>query len=224
MRILYDAATPARGAYRASRTLFDDQKTRKLTGSMRGEIPPLVPDTPEEMMLSLMQQLSLFETTGYMRNTLLRDSDVFSMAHSLELRVPFVDREVAKVAMSIPDSAKLRPGVSKPVLVDTMKDILPESLLVRRKQGFTLPFEKWMRDELFTEVSSVLKSPSVSSVGLSPNEVTEVWSDFLSRSGGMTWSRPWALYTLKRWADQNDVSIAEHPVNATPSVSLAGAR
>jgi asparagine synthase (glutamine-hydrolysing) len=224
MKILFDAATPARGAYRASRTLFDDERVRSLTGSTRGEIPSLVADSPEEMMLSLMQQLSLFETTGYMRNTLLRDSDVFSMAHSLELRVPFVDREVAKAAMSIPDSVKLRRGVSKPVLVETMKDILPESLLVRRKQGFTLPFERWMRDQLFDEVSTVLRSPSTSSVGLSPEEVARVWKESLDRRGGMTWSRPWALYTLKRWADQNDVAIADQPAASPPRVSLAGAR
>jgi asparagine synthase (glutamine-hydrolysing) len=224
LKILFDAATPARGAYRASRTLFDDQRTRSLTGNPRGEIPPAVSDSPEEMMLSLLQQLSLFETTGYMRNTLLRDSDVFSMAHSLELRVPFVDREVARAAMKIPDSAKLRRGVSKPVLVDAMKDILPESLLARPKQGFTLPFEKWMRDELFPEISSVLKSPSVGSVGLAPREVAAVWNAFLDRRDGMTWSRPWALYTLKRWADQNEVAIEERPATPEPSASLAGAR
>jgi asparagine synthase (glutamine-hydrolysing) len=126
--------------------------------------------------------------------------------------------------MKVPDSAKLLRGVSKPVLVDAMKDILPESLLTRPKQGFTLPFEKWMRDELFQEISSVLSSPSVGSVGLAPREVAGVWSAFLDRRDGMTWSRPWALYTLKRWADRNEVAIGERPLAPEPSEPLAIAR
>jgi asparagine synthase (glutamine-hydrolysing) len=174
--------------------------------------------------LSLLQQVSFFETSGYMRNTLLRDSDVFSMAHSLELRVPFVDREVAKAAMEFPDSEKLG-GVSKPILVRTMQDILPAELLARPKQGFTLPFERWMRQEMFGEINGVLTSPDLGRVGLSPNAVRSMWSDFQNRRSGMTWSRPWALYTLKRWADQNDVAIGNSHIPATaPPVSFAGSR
>jgi asparagine synthase (glutamine-hydrolysing) len=164
-----------------------------------------VPDDPEEDVLSLLQQVSLYETTGYMRNTLLRDSDVFSMAHGLELRVPFVDGAVARAAMSFPDSEKLSRRVSKPILVSAMQDLLPESLFTRPKQGFTLPFERWMRQELHPEIDTTLTSPELSSVGLSSSATARVWSDFQKSRGAVTWSRPWALYTLKRWADQNNV-------------------
>jgi asparagine synthase (glutamine-hydrolysing) len=160
-----------------------------------------------------------------MRNTLLRDSDVFSMAHGLELRVPFLDHEVARAAMSFPDSDKLSKSVSKPILVRTMQDILPPSLLTRPKQGFTLPFERWMRHEMRGEVDAVLGSPTLIRDGLSSGEVARVWSDFQNRRGGMTWSRPWALYTLKRWADQNDVAFGRTTVPASPSpVSFAETR
>jgi asparagine synthase (glutamine-hydrolysing) len=151
-----------------------------------------------------------------MRNTLLRDSDVFSMAHGLELRVPFVDREVAKAAMEFPDSEKLSRHMSKPILVRTMQDILPATLLARPKQGFTLPFERWMRKELFGEINGVLTSADVARAGLSPMAVRKSWNDFQNRRSGMTWSRPWALYTLKRWADQNDVAIGNSYVPAKP--------
>jgi len=151
-----------------------------------------------------------------MRNTLLRDSDVFSMAHGLELRVPFVDREVAKAAMEFPDSEKLSRHMSKPILVRTMQDILPATLLARPKQGFTLPFERWMRKELFGEINGVLTSADVARAGLSPMAVRKSWNDFQNRRSGMTWSRPWALYTLKRWADQNDVAIGNTSVPAKP--------
>jgi asparagine synthase (glutamine-hydrolysing) len=203
---LFSDSTPARGAYRASRTLFDDLQVRWLVGGAREPRTSAPPDR-DESLLSLLQQVSLLEMTGYMRNTLLRDSDVFSMAHGLELRVPFVDSEVAHVAMRFPDSEKLHRGVSKPILVRTMQDILPASSLGRPKQGFTLPFERWMRNELFGEIDSVLTSSRMEDVGLNDVATALVWSAFQSRKPGINWSRPWALYTLKRWADENEVSF-----------------
>jgi len=223
---LFGDATPACGAYRASRALFDDRQVQSLVArDARGNVPPSFPDDPDEAVLSLLQQVSLYETTGYMRNTLLRDSDVFSMAHGLELRVPFVDAAVARSAMSFPDSEKLRRGVSKPILVKAMQDLLPESLLTRPKQGFTLPFERWMRNELHSEIDAVLSSPELSRVGLSSSATARVWSDFQNNRGAVTWSRPWALYTLKRWADQNDIAFGRTsvPAPSTP-VSFAETR
>ena len=221
LKIMFGDYSPSVGAYHASRTLFDTRQARSLR-SFRDRGTSLV--AYNFRGLSLLQQVSLLETIGYMRNTLLRDSDVFSMAHSLELRVPFVDREVAKAAMEFPDSEKLG-GVSKPILVRTMQDILPAELLSRPKQGFTLPFEKWMRQELFDEINGVLTSPELSRVGLSQSAVGQVWNDFRNRSGRMTWSRPWALYTLKRWADQNDVGIEDASiVAAPPPVSFVASR
>ena len=204
--------TPAFGAYLASRTLFGRERVRALTGRLRGnggEQDRFVEEHSGD--LSLLQQVSFYEMTGYMRNTLLRDSDVFSMAHGLELRVPLVDREVARAALSAPDSLKLKRGSSKPLLVQALGDLLPKSLLQRPKQGFTLPFQHWMKDELFGEVDSVLGSSQADQVGLGRAGVRGVWSDFQRGRSGMNWSRPWALYTLLRWAHRNDVRVAESP-------------
>lgn len=219
--------SPAEAAYRASRTLFSDGYVRSLAGDTDNVAVAIAPDDVDLSRLSLLQQISLYELTGYMRNTLLRDSDVFSMAHGLELRVPFIDREVARAAMKFADSAKLRRGISKPILASAMQDILPEELLSRRKQGFTLPFERWMRRDLFREINEVLTSAASSKVGLAPDATGRVWSDFQNRRPGMSWSRPWALYTLIRWAAQNGISIGgnrEFIAPATNSLPLAAAR
>ncbi|HUQ18018.1 MAG TPA: asparagine synthase (glutamine-hydrolyzing) [Gemmatimonadaceae bacterium] len=223
LNMLFESDSAALGAYRASRVLFDEGQVKALTSRRPGERRARI-ESREESVLSILQEVSLLEVTGYMRNTLLRDSDVFSMANSLELRVPFVDREVARAAMQIPDSRKLRRGISKPVIVETMRDILPPSLLGRRKQGFTLPFERWMRKELFDEIDSVMRSRRIETVGLVPRSSIQVWDDFLNTKRGMTWSRPWALYTLKRWADQNDVATRDHSIARDPSPPLVAAR
>jgi asparagine synthase (glutamine-hydrolysing) len=192
---------PARGAYLASRMLFDGSFVDQL---IRASPPSEIDRAP--VGLSPIQSVAWYETVGYMRNTLLRDSDVFSMAHGLELRVPFVDRAVAAIAMQVLRADWLKEGSSKPVLVHAMEDLLPREVWNRPKQGFTLPFSRWLRSDLQREVSARLDGEAGASLGLNCAAVRSVWNDFLSPGRGYTWSRPWALYTLIRWADVNGVT------------------
>ena len=193
----------ALGAYRASRALFSGRRLVALAGGT-SRIP--VEEPPPG--LSLLQRVSWYESTGYMRSVLLRDSDVFSMAHHLELRVPFVDRGVAAASLRISDALKMKGG-AKGVLVEAVRDLLPREVWDRPKQGFALPFADWMRGPLAREIEVTLTASSlVERVGLRPRAVRDVWRAFQSGNGGMTWSRPWALYTLVRWATNAGVSIA----------------
>lgn len=202
--------SPSRAAYRASRTLFGDRQIERLTAASAEAAfsHGAEEDCFDFSSLTLMQQVSLYETTGYMRNTLLRDSDVFSMAHGLELRVPLVDARVARVAKEAAAAMDLRHGASKPLLVEAVRDLLSEETISRPKKGFTLPFEKWMRDELFAEVESVVGGGTATSLGLEQSEVSAVWQAFQNKRPGVNWSRPWALYTLMRWARQNGIETA----------------
>ena len=208
LSLLLQHDTAAEGAYNASRTLFGDRYVRSLMShnyrTARSTDAPAEFDTSK---LSVQQQVSFYEVNGYMRNTLLRDSDVFSMVHGLELRVPFVDREVARAAFNPANTGKPGRSGPKPLLVDAVKDLLPESVVQRPKQGFTLPFEKWMRNEMFSEVDSMLSATSPERAGLDHSSVKRAWREFQERRPGMNWSRPWALYTLMRWASLNDVTL-----------------
>jgi asparagine synthase (glutamine-hydrolysing) len=212
--------TPAFAAYSASRTVFTEKQIQALTGRL-----PKTSDSSDieggglEGELSLVQQVSFHEMTGYMRNTLLRDSDVFSMAHGLELRTPFVDKSVVRAALIAPDSAKLRRGRQKPLLVAAMGDLLPPSLLQRPKQGFTIPFQAWMKTELANEVEAVLGSAGTGMVGLESDGVRAVWHDFLRGQPGLNWSRPWALYTLVRWAKHNQVSFSTRGISTASALA-----
>ncbi len=226
MRAVMSEENPAFASYRASRTLFGEMQLQRLTGSRYpgGMGMQRSPDDVDVSELNLMQQVSLYELTGYMRNTLLRDSDVFSMAHALELRVPMVDLQVARVAAAASEAMKVKRNSPKPILVEAVRDLLSPETLNRPKKGFTLPFETWMRNEMFTEVDSVLRSPHLQSVGLDRSAVAEVWSQFQSRRPGVNWSRPWALYTLVRWAAQNGLADVPHSIeSARPPVTLSAA-
>jgi asparagine synthase (glutamine-hydrolysing) len=221
MSTLLRDATPARGAYRASRTLFGDRQISRLMGDgARGRTLETMREA-DLGNLTLMQQVSMHELTGYMRNTLLRDSDVFSMSHGLELRVPLVDVEVARVAQQAAAALDLSRGAIKPMLIEAVRDLLSPEMLTRPKKGFTLPFETWMRNELFSEVNSELGGDRAATVSLVQREVSQVWSAFQSRRAGVNWSRPWSLYTLMRWARQNSVAYDPDTVRRA-GLSLAG--
>ncbi|HIB43991.1 MAG TPA: asparagine synthase (glutamine-hydrolyzing), partial [Nitrospina sp.] len=72
----------------------------------------------------------------------------------------------------------------------------------RKKMGFTLPFEVWMRDKMRSEIESVLLSPSEKlSDFISQDGVQKIWNNFLKKR--CSWSRPWSLYVLKKWVDKN---------------------
>ncbi len=216
----------AQAAYRASRTLFGERHVSRLLSPAGVTEEPLYWQ-PEELDLSrlnVMQQVSAYEMTGYMRNTLLRDSDVFSMACGLELRVPLVDMRVAQVAHQAARTSLSGNRGPKPLLLEAVRDLVPESSFSKPKKGFTLPFEKWMRAEIRHEVDSVVGDEAgASALGLVPGEVRGVWSAFQARRPGVNWSRPWALYTLMKWAHENGVSCDSSAVTipeAEPALAL----
>lgn len=155
--------------------------------------------------LDAANRVAYLESRAYMLNTLLRDSDCMSMAHGLELRVPFVDHHLAEQVMALPGSTKLRNGTPKPLLVNAAKVALPQEIVRRKKQGFTLPFENWLRNELRTEVQNGLRKIAEGPLDglLNQCAVAETWEDF--QHGRTSWSRPWSLFVLQRWCELNQV-------------------
>ncbi|NIQ02335.1 MAG: hypothetical protein GWM98_19685 [Nitrospinaceae bacterium] len=148
------------------------------------------------------EQVSYLELTHYLVQMLLRDTDVMSMAHGLEVRVPLIDHTLVELMFSVSSSHKWRGSTPKPLLVQSVGGGLPARLIHRKKMGFTLPFESWMRGALKNHVEEVLHTPVAPLTGLlSEPAVRQVWQDFLARR--TSWSRPWALYVLKHWVQNN---------------------
>ena len=97
--------------------------------------------------------VSCFELRSYMLNTLLRDADAMSMAHSLELRVPLLDHPIVEFVAAQAAAVKERHGAYKPLLVDALGDLLPREVSERPKRGFTFPWAQWMRGPLAPRVT-----------------------------------------------------------------------
>src|SRR5215217_1428084 len=96
--------------------------------------------------LSDKQLASWLESNLYMQNQLLKDTDVMSMSHGLEVRVPFLDEDFQRVVHSISPNLLFDKHRPKKLLIDSFKDILPEAIWNRRKMGFSFPLQKWMRE------------------------------------------------------------------------------
>jgi len=151
--------------------------------------------------LDPINRVSYLESHWYMRNTLLRDSDSMSMAHGLELRVPFLDRALVEACFRIPGDQKLRGDLPKSLLLASLGVELPREIVNRPKRGFTLPFERWLKGEMRPVVEDALLKSDWDQTSISANAVREVWNRFLA--GETSWSRPWSLFVLKQWCGQN---------------------
>jgi len=92
--------------------------------------------------------LSYLDLTLYMQNQLLKDTDVMSMAHSIEVRVPFLDHLLVEYISSLPAELKLSGRCQKQLLIDATKDIVPSEVWSRPKMGFTFPLQKWLMGRL----------------------------------------------------------------------------
>jgi asparagine synthase (glutamine-hydrolysing) len=140
----------------------------------------------------------LGETRGYMTDVLLRDADEFSMRHSLELRVPFLDLPLAEWAWAQDPSLLHPPGAApKAHLAAACADLLPPALLSRRKRGFTLPFPRWLRGPLRPFMENALGSAEVGRSGLfDPYEAGKIWRAYRDGSDDRAWSRVWSLAVL----------------------------
>lgn len=162
-------------AYRSFRGIFTH---REASAIVRQYLPDrsLRPSTERlPQQPSILDTVSWLELSGYMRNQLLRDSDVMSMTWGLELRVPFVDSVLVDTIATIPSALRLMPG--KQLLVQAVPEI-PRSVWNRPKRGFSFPFQTWMQRE---------------------------WRDYFETvraPGGValqTWYQRWSLANLQHW-------------------------
>lgn len=145
----------------------------------------------------LFSIVSAWELRTYMADVLLRDSDVMSMRHSLELRIPFIDRPLIEWLWCQPARFKDDRRHPKSALVQATMDILPPGLDRRRKRGFTLPFSIWMRNDLRPFLEEVFSISSIGKTGLfAPGPIQALWKRFVSGGEDREWSRVWSLAVL----------------------------
>ncbi|BAU13905.1 asparagine synthase [Leptolyngbya sp. NIES-3755] len=166
-------------AYRSFRGIFTHTEACQISQSYTGQSMPrrdastVIPEQP-----STTDVISWLELTQYMRNQLLRESDVMSMTWGLELRVPFVDATLLDAIAQIPSDIRLQPG--KQLLTQAVPEV-PTWVRDRPKQGFYFPFQVWM-DGAWKDYFQAVDCPK--SIPLK------------------NWYRRWSLAVLQHWWQQ----------------------
>ena len=146
---------------------------------------PAGPETPVAAVARL-------ETCGFLRSQLLRDIDAVSMAHGLEVRVPFVDHVLQHAVWpALGGHPSLLDG--KRLLHETLERPLPAEVTAGPKRGFTLPFDAWMRTALRGTTRDGLHMLARAGwiAPAAPDAITAAWE-----RGQAHWSRPWGLSVL----------------------------
>lgn len=197
-------------AYPVSRMVLLDHRIKKLTG--REALPE---NAVRKLMrtgvaygnpgfdLPFLSKISFGEMFGYMQHTLLRDTDQMSMAHALEVRVPFLDHRLVELVYGINDAVKY-PYTPKKLLVESMAGLLPEEVVHRPKMGFTLPWEIWMKGALKTYCEERIHRLGERE-SFQSKELKSLWQSFLNGDKNVSWSRVWPLVVLEQWIETNGI-------------------
>ncbi len=136
------------GEYLFLRGFYTPNVVAKLLNTTEQQIEQLLTKYPldkEVEKLNAEDRISWFETNIYMQNQLLKDTDYMSMAHGVEVRVPFLDQDVIASALKLPTNKRFNPNQPKSLLIKAYQVLLPEAIWNRPKKGFTFPFQQWFK-------------------------------------------------------------------------------
>lgn len=153
--------------------------------------------------LPFLSQVSAGELSTYLQHVLLRDTDQMSMAHALEVRVPFLDHDLVTFVLGVGDGMKY-PHSPKPLLVEALGDLLPAEIVDRPKMGFTLPWPHWMRSTLRSYCEARLQALGRRE-GFHGAALQRMWAAFLKEDPRMPWARLWYLVVLEDWLDRHGI-------------------
>ena len=183
--------------------MFSEGEISKLTGKdfkneyMRqswAEISSAVPDP--------YRAISVFDIRHYLADNLLYKVDIASMAHGLEVRLPFLDHNLVEFVLSLPTNFKIRGRQKKYLLRKYLEKSLPSELVYRRKWGFGAPLDQWLVKELRPLMAEYLGPSRITAEGyFDPVTVSGYVKEFL---GGKTflYKRLWALIVFGIWRER----------------------
>ena len=195
-------------AYEFSRSVFLEKQVKDLVQfNVNGEAKPTLIEHLKKdnsfQKIPLLGQISTLEIATYMEPILLRDTDQMSLAHALEVRVPFLDHELVELIIGIEDSVKY-PNYAKQLLVESLGNRLPHEIVHRPKMGFVLPFEYWMKHELKPFCERMLNQLADLSY-FNGGYIHSLWTRFLAGDKRILWTRMWGLIVLAFWLETNQI-------------------
>jgi asparagine synthase (glutamine-hydrolysing) len=183
------------GLYLAVRGFFPPRQVSALLDVEEGEVHRVALESltfPQPASVNGAGRDRAFrrlEMKRYLHDQLLRDTDVFSMAHSIEVRVPYLDHLVAECAPQQPVTLATNGAGNKPLLTAAVADPVVSEAARRPKRGFVFPFGQWMRQH-----SDELREMAMAGGYLNRRTIAQLWQEF--ENGRLHWSRAWMLSVI----------------------------
>jgi asparagine synthase (glutamine-hydrolysing) len=164
-----------------------------------------------------------FDQQYYLADDILVKSDRMSMAHSIEVRPPFLDHRILEFAATLPDNLKMQGSRQKLLLKELMKDKLPASILTRKKVGFDIPAHEWLRGSLRPLLVETLKEGLAEHAGLFRADTIENYLRLhLERRANLGYHL-WGLMILFLWMKQWRIQSAPAATRKLPVLVAEGA-
>jgi asparagine synthase (glutamine-hydrolysing) len=156
-------------------------------------------DAPDYTPPSAVDQLCLHDMRHYLPGDILHKVDRAAMAVSLETRIPYLDPDVVRFSMSLPEKLRLNGATGKLVLRETLKRYMPERLFDRQKTGFAPPLEAWLLGPLRAWAEDLLSPSRLGRHGLlDVNRVRQFWEQYV-QGGTMQDQRAWSVLQFQSW-------------------------
>jgi asparagine synthase (glutamine-hydrolysing) len=191
-------------AHHGWKEIFAPDVRAELLGGRRGR-DPLAPyrerwaETAAAEPLARLQDVDL---GIYLVDDLLVKTDRMSMAHSLEARVPFLDREVAALALALPTALKVRGFAGKRLLRRAVEPLVPRAIVRGRKRGFSIPAAAWLRGPLLPLARDVLSAERLRGQGvLDPAAARRVLEAHVAGREDLS-RQLWGLMCLSLWMER----------------------
>jgi asparagine synthase (glutamine-hydrolysing) len=177
-----------------------------------------------------LSRMLYVDTRFYLPSDMLVKVDRMTMANALEARVPFLDHELVELAATIPSSIKFKKRIKKYILKEALRDLLPGSILDRKKAGFNVPVNAWLAGKMKHMAQDLLSPDRVGKAGLfEPAYISRLLSEHFARKADHSFPL-WGLMCFQIWYERfivSDTVVPPKPVAdrwATAISAVGGTR
>lgn len=151
---------------------------------------------------SFLEKMLRTDMKIWLPDDLLMKVDKMSMAHSLEARAPFLDHRLIEFLARVPDGLKLRGKEGKYLLKKAMEGILPHDIIYRRKHGFDVPVDRWLRDDLKGMVDTLLSKKRILAAGFFDPDAVRALVERQRRGDRWYHKQVWLLLVFQIWHER----------------------
>jgi asparagine synthase (glutamine-hydrolysing) len=199
--LLERTSIPLRDRYIGNAHVFADEQIDLITGEGGGgpfEVTGPIYDQAEDSGLDDVSTMQLVDINTWLVGDILVKADRMTMAHSLELRVPFLDREVMAVAARLAREEKIGAGTTKAALREAMSEVLPPAAAQRAKLGFPVPIGHWLKGDAYGFAEQLLREAQTDQ-WMNRAAALRLLECFRDGDPAVTWRHLWVLIVFCLW-------------------------